>query len=318
VGVTDSVVAENVWDANFKLVCHMSDATTSTVKDSTSNDNDGTKKAANEPIETSTSKIGLAQDFDGSDDYIPIVPTFINDAQGTISAWIKMDDISASIMGLSISENGASGDEYYIFYFRGDSVKELQVGSGSSGWSANTAANVITDTNYHYFVLMSDGLTVKMYVDNVEKTLTDIGGVNTGQWFGDAVSGDTLGIGALLRATPLIPINGQIDEIQVSNSARSVAWVGASYETQRDHLITFGVDFGTTGESLYYYRDRFWTHLPKPEPIPPTPDPSTVDWSIGAIEKAKLDRDAEELLGLNKKIRKIREQEWLDHMRNTE
>jgi hypothetical protein len=49
----------------------MVDATTSTIKDSTSNNNDGTKKAANEPIEV-TGKVGKAQDSDGVDDYISI------------------------------------------------------------------------------------------------------------------------------------------------------------------------------------------------------------------------------------------------------
>ena len=57
----DGADPANVWDANFVMVQHMKDATTSTILDSTSNSNDGTKKAANEPVEA-TGKIYNGQD----------------------------------------------------------------------------------------------------------------------------------------------------------------------------------------------------------------------------------------------------------------
>ena len=60
---------ENVWDANFEMVQHMDDATTSTITDSTANANNGTKKAANEPIEAA-GQINKAQSFDGVDDFV--------------------------------------------------------------------------------------------------------------------------------------------------------------------------------------------------------------------------------------------------------
>jgi len=72
VGDTGSAQAQGVWDSNFKLVCHMRDATTSTVKDSTSNNADGDKKGSGEPSVTSDGMIADAQSFDGSDDDIEI------------------------------------------------------------------------------------------------------------------------------------------------------------------------------------------------------------------------------------------------------
>ena len=65
---------ENTWKSTYKVVHHMDDATTSSITDSTLNDNDGTKKAANEPVEGTgvMSGVGAAQNFDGSDDYISV------------------------------------------------------------------------------------------------------------------------------------------------------------------------------------------------------------------------------------------------------
>ena len=61
VGDSNSTPAENVWDNNFKLVTHMEgEAHTSLLRDSTSNNNDGTKKF--EPDEV-VGKIGKAQHF---------------------------------------------------------------------------------------------------------------------------------------------------------------------------------------------------------------------------------------------------------------
>ena len=70
-GVIANPSSTDTWDANFKMVQHMNDATTSTIADSTSYGNDGTKKAANEPNEV-TGEIAKGQDFDGSNDKISL------------------------------------------------------------------------------------------------------------------------------------------------------------------------------------------------------------------------------------------------------
>jgi len=67
----DGADPTNVWDANFKGVWHSKDITTSTINDSTAIENNGTKKAANEPIEAD-GKIAKGQSFDGSNDFIQI------------------------------------------------------------------------------------------------------------------------------------------------------------------------------------------------------------------------------------------------------
>lgn len=84
-----------VWDDNFKGVWHLKDITPSTVADSTSNNNDGTKTAANEPIEVD-GKINDAQDFDGINDYVNVGALSTADFSSgiSISAWVKSSHTS--------------------------------------------------------------------------------------------------------------------------------------------------------------------------------------------------------------------------------
>jgi len=67
---TDAQNPSGVWNSHYIAVYHMNDSTTSTIIDSTSNSNDGTKNGANEPVE-STGKIADAQSFNenGTDNF---------------------------------------------------------------------------------------------------------------------------------------------------------------------------------------------------------------------------------------------------------
>ena len=94
VGDTNSTPAETVWDSNFKFVCHMrDDPDTSSVRDSTNNNNDGAKVAAGAPAITPNGKIDGAQDFDGTDDVVKIANAaslnFGSETGFTLSCWLK-------------------------------------------------------------------------------------------------------------------------------------------------------------------------------------------------------------------------------------
>ncbi len=97
--------SQNVWqstgDTSTAMVQHMKDATTSTITDSTANANNGTKKAANEPIEA-TGKIGKGQTFDGTDDYVNArngASLSITNAI-TVGAWVNTNSTSSLRTGI--------------------------------------------------------------------------------------------------------------------------------------------------------------------------------------------------------------------------
>lgn len=94
----------NVWDGNYKLVYHMNDnPNSSTVQDSTVENNDGAKEGAVKPTEVE-GKVGRAQDFDGVSGYISKT-SFSNIPVGssdrTIELWARPRTTATNMNAIS-------------------------------------------------------------------------------------------------------------------------------------------------------------------------------------------------------------------------
>lgn len=221
IGDTGESPAQNVWDSNFKAVYHMIDATTSTIKDSTSNNNDGTKIAANEPIEAD-GKVAKAQYFDGSD-YISVPendvldPTII-----TIEAWVKIS--SAPTNNGNIVEKGSN----LGYRFR---INNNQTVSWFDRGEVNylTTTTMVSLNSWTYIVVMGDSSGLKIYLNGV----LDKSG---GSAYGSPNTSDPLYIGVckLFREY----FNGLIDEVRISSVARSADWIKATYHSTNNTLIS--------------------------------------------------------------------------------
>jgi len=165
-----------------------------------------------------------ALSFDGTDDTIyTSSPSFIDDTQGTVEIWVQFTDLTQSHCPISISVDGGQDDELLFMYYRGsDDDEKIHIYfaiDGVSSWVAATAADAITDTGWHHWVVTSDGSTVRAYLDTIEKTLTTSKGTNSGQWMASATDADVFTVGALRRATPVIDTKGNIGEVRVYNRA---------------------------------------------------------------------------------------------------
>jgi len=218
IGWVGSAAAEAVWDANFKLVSHMNDdPDTSHIADSTSNGNDGTKTASNEPIIDTGGKIGSCQLFDGLNDLINTADITVN-AKATFEAWIKPT-------ALGNYEFIYKNDEFLL---RQSSTFFVFFGNDGTWKNDNSPAHSNIN-NWSYVAGVWDGTVVEAFSNGVGSgTPAAVGAVTD--------TANHILIGAALFAAAFV---GYIDEVRVSDIDRSDAWVGASYETQRDHLITY-------------------------------------------------------------------------------
>jgi len=241
IGDIDSTPGHSVWDSNFKFVCHMADATTSTVKDSTSNGNDGTKGSANNPIEA-VGKIGSAQDFDGGD-YITVADSVsLDQTYITVEAIVSFDDIVASEQSIFSRDNVSDR----CWQFRMERVPQ-KVGFipfntsgtpgimyGDTGMSANT---------FYYVVGNWDGTNIRIYLDgSADGTPVAFSGTlqtsSAAAYIGRRSSDDYW--------------FGVIDEVRYSGNARSAAWIAATYDSLWDTLLTYGSEEaeGWTGKVM--------------------------------------------------------------------
>jgi len=212
--------AANVWDGNFQAVWHMDDVTTSTVGDSTVNGRTGTKKAANEPLQANH-RFGLGQNNDGVDDYIATSGTG-QSGSFTISGWLNKQGVSGTTPG------------YGTFIGSGTANRLLIPDNGSDLLAQMGAGN-------HYAGLAFP-LLAWVHVAYVYNSST-----TTAQWFVNGVAGATK-VGAITLAafrighygTAAYMWNGFIDEVRLSNTNRSAAWIKADYYASEGGLLSIG------------------------------------------------------------------------------
>lgn len=239
VGDPNSTPAGLVWDSNFKAVYHMADgASTSAIYDSTANNKDGTKKAAGNPAVTTDGKIGNAQDFEYTTlaSYITLAVLgawHTTDTEMTIEHWYKGESDTGLNQALFCLQN--DGDIYTAIQ-TGTKKAFLSLYEATSGWKTLVATTVLTldgSTWYHIVGTWKKNDYMRVYLNGASdatpsalhnEQLIDAGiNVRIGSYSDGGYNCD-----------------GLLDEVRISNVVRSAAWIKATYETTRDHLLNWG------------------------------------------------------------------------------
>jgi len=235
-GATDQQNITGVWNTGFEMVQHMVDTTTSTITDSTSNDHDGTKGSANNPLESANGKIAEAQDF--SSDRISCGDLGIG-ANYTAECWIKADTLTGSgdydTYGFTMMASAVSGQGYPLWLTaRGTEVRFWAYESTAStgGWRETSGAGLDTTNKFYIAAIATSGSTSKVYVNGVEKlSFTNDADVT---WTNIFTLGD-------LRPDRAIYFDGIIDEVRISSEIRTAEWIETSYNNQNAPATFYGV-----------------------------------------------------------------------------
>jgi len=222
---TDQADPENVWDANFMMVQHMTDVTDQTTADSTSNDNDGTKEDSDSPLGTTDGKIGDAQVFSGADNYIKMADSVTLNGGADGFAELKID------MWFNPSDFG-NGTQH--MYFHTDWSDGIQ-GNFNDGGAMSIHHFGLTDEAMYpdlsaYFSngtwihmsIVYNGATKKVYLNGVERATENATG-DVSQYEGDFYIGRSLNM-----------FKGTIDEFRISDDGRSPNYITTEHNTQDD------------------------------------------------------------------------------------
>jgi hypothetical protein len=225
--VADTGSRTEVWDSNYKAVYHLGESSGSAV-DSTSNNNNGT---FNGDLPTPISAlIGEGQDLDGTGDRITIADsTSLDFGTGdfTISAWGKPDgalDIFGQRQDSSNQQRAYIQTDKtfrgYLYLSSSIVVEVINLNALISNWGDPVNLDWVCDrddSNYLYKNGSSETLSTNT-TDNGSNNLNLTGSNEIGSF------GDSYGDGA-------------IDEVRISDTARSSAWIKADYHAQTDDLI---------------------------------------------------------------------------------
>ena len=239
---TDLATTTGVWDDNFVMVQHLQetdiDAGSGDIKDSTSNGNNGTTSGMDSADQVA-GQVDGSFDFDGSDDYVVVsdddsLDMSVND-EVTIEGWIKpvgSGDAQQNIIDQEVSmrmqyEPGGKKIEY-------STVDGTEVQRRC--WSSD---NSINDNEWYYVAYAVKNDELIGYLDG--ESVCDISfsnglynkqaGLKIGRYQGSATE----------------YFNGTIDEVRISNIARSAGWIETEYNNQSDtdsFMTIFGVEEG--------------------------------------------------------------------------
>ena len=230
-GALDGSDKTEVYGDEFKAVYHMKDdPDTSHIKDSTINGNNGTKKAQNEPIEAD-GKVAKAQSFDGTNDRVALANAIPGGSSFTVEGWIYRTKTSTTVDGNNwITGNSTPNYSWFSAFTNTDQFSVYYYGSG---WKN---LGEVGKNNWYYVAFVIDGASgatnnLKGYKDGSllgQTTMTyTLSSTTSVPWIGGRSDGERY-------------FGGIIDEVRISNVARSAAWIKASYNSGNNSLVSYG------------------------------------------------------------------------------
>ena len=245
VGDIGSTPGQSVWDSAFKAVYHMSQDPSGPapqIKDSTVNANNGTSYGAMTSGDLVNAKIGKGIDHDGSDDRINVPDSASLDmaAALTVEGIIKFNqDYSGAVWKVPISKGATSGNWrlWQLEIHTGGTQEKVwkalvRKTSSDAGVAAGSAFAWATGVDYN-FAFTYDKQNLKVLKDGTV--------FGTTAWTEDlVVSNQPLNLGSGWYAgNPEDYTNCVLDEIRLSNVARSAAWLKATHYSNFDNLLSF-------------------------------------------------------------------------------
>ncbi len=232
-GATDGSESTEVWDANFKGVWHLGDAGPTAVYDSTSNNKDGEKIGG--VTFGATGKINSATSYDGSGDYLSVAG--LSESQGTSNTgctWVTMSNVT-DVERRMLFETKINFP-ISLGWNNSSSQNAFDAWTGLPGTFAGVVSTTHPVVNTWYLVCSRVDVTTnklaifvngeKQNEANIIFTVPAVSGLNIGTY----------------RDADTRWMQGILDEIRISNSSRSDAWIKADYHSQNNNLLNFGVE----------------------------------------------------------------------------
>ena len=238
---SDGADATNVWDSNYVGVWHLNQDPSGTapqILDSTSNNNDGTANGSMTSSDLVDAQVGKGLDFDGSDDDVEVPdPSTDLGSAFTVEYWVKMKSGASGNYTPMVCKNGATNNNYpgpFSIRSNNDAFpKDLIFYYGSDSGVANiVVSDVFSQDTWAY-------VTAKFDSTNGAELYKDGSSIGTNSTTSN-VADNNQKILFAQRLDNLDFADITIDEVRISNTARSDAWIKATYNSESDNLNTFG------------------------------------------------------------------------------
>jgi len=213
----------NVWDDNFVMVQHLQEDPIDSdpaFKDSTSNNNDGTDYGSMTTDDQAAGQIDGSLDFDGSGDYISVSNISVGN-NWSVEGWFKYP--LAASASWNTMFRGISN--HHIIVQRSN----MHLGLYKSGFK--DSGYVMSDLSegwHHVIAVGSGGNSTNFYID----------GLLAGNQVAYQCTDDITTIGNYAGGGQQF---STLDEVRISNTARSAGWISTTYNNQNSPSTFYNV-----------------------------------------------------------------------------
>lgn len=232
----DGSNSASVWSEGYRGVWHANDIGPHAIADSSFYQNDGDKYADNYPAEV-TGIVGSAQSFDGITDYIKMKdnPSLDTNSEFTISGWIKIPTTRKMGNNFLFGKWQDAADyrsEGMWFWSNGGGFDKPTLGTSYDGtWSDAyklEGSTSLTANVWHYVTGVYNGSNMIIYLNGTQNG-TKAGPASIAIKDSDFMIGAYLGLDVSNNLAYINYYKGVIDEVRLSDVARSSAWIKADY-----------------------------------------------------------------------------------------
>jgi hypothetical protein len=206
------------------------------VKDRSPHSNHGTSGGSMTSSDLVSGNIGRALQFDGSDDGITAADASSLDITSavTVSAWFRAGSLDDWVR-LAAKSHTSEASPYTVYGLLLDDNDHIrgEISDGGTQYFVNGSTTLNT-ADYFHAVFTYDGSNLKLYLNGSQEgnTTSHSGDVDANsQVFSIAKSGYDNDY-----------FNGNIDEVRLSNTARSADWIKLSYQNQKFNQVLVNME----------------------------------------------------------------------------
>ena len=240
--VTDGIGTSAVQTATVTVLPTQGDPV---ITDSSGNGHAGRARGGMTSGDEVAGRIGTALDLDGSDDRVAIPNLDVAGSEITLSAWLEADAFGTDPVLLAKAVGVADADTQWRLRLDDTApISGILEGAVRSGGVLDGAADagLTPVSDWVHVAVRADGTTLTLFVDG---TAVATAPQTTGSLPVDPRI--EAGIGGV--ASGGAPFDGRVDEVRVSSTARSDAWLAAEHATQDAPAAAVTVGSTQTGAS---------------------------------------------------------------------
>ncbi|MCH7535767.1 MAG: DUF2341 domain-containing protein, partial [Bacteroidetes bacterium] len=226
--------ATNVWDANYKGVWHLGESSGLRF-DSTINDNDLSESGT--VSYSSNGKFVGAADFEVTDEGSLVIADNVSlsiTGNLTISGWTKLESLP-SVVGdqMGIASKWESGNLSYDLYIDdgpengADNVGRFKLTDNNSSHRDADGDTELSAATWYYLTAVYNSTDQRVYLNgSFDASGDNPSSHSTGIY--DGASQFSIG----RQSSNANEMDGLIDEVRISNTARDSSWIGTEYRNQ--------------------------------------------------------------------------------------